>query len=171
MPSVETPLEQITKINIYKGKYRLLVAGGFDGNTITADVEILDLDNPNLVCSSFPPFRLDMGMMALQGGLTFLERPIICGGIYSNTPSRNCRMYTNGAWQDSSTLLVGNAYFDMTQSPLRNKSVSLLLTGGYNGTNLFNTVQVNYLLSFLYVSYIYTLKVIFVLFNIVLEKP
>jgi hypothetical protein len=138
---LETPSEEITKINLLNGKYRLLVAGGYNGASVTPTVEILDLENSNLVCTELPPFQVGAGLESLRGGLTFLEQPLKCGGRYS-APSSSCKIYDKGAWKESSQLINSNTGFEMTASPFRNKSISFLITGGNNDTNDFNYVQV-----------------------------
>ena len=137
-PSLERSLEETSQINLLKGKYRLLVASGWTGSVSTATVEIIDLENPDIVCSNLPNHRSDYGLETMQGGLTFLEQPILCGGRKFDPPTDSCRIYQQGAWHETIKLPDRKAYFHMTTSPFKNRTISLLATGGTNQAAIQN---------------------------------
>jgi hypothetical protein len=69
--------------------------------------------------------------------LTFGETPIVCGGSYYwSTTYQQCWTYIGGVWQQTTfNMAWPNKFFAMTQSPFKNSSQSLFMTGGYNGTS------------------------------------
>jgi hypothetical protein len=118
---------------------KLLVATGQISGTSLASVEIINLDDPNLVCDNLPD--LAVSIIAPTGQLFAKQLPIICGGTGSKLYC-NCHSYGNQSWQSIPSLReckFGSASADLA-NPNMNETNIILVTGGHNGS-LVSTVE------------------------------
>jgi hypothetical protein len=118
---------------------KLLVATGQISGTFLASVEIINLDDPNLICDNLPD--LAVSIIAPTGQLFAKQQPIICGGVGSISYC-NCHSYGNNKWQSIQSLReckFGSASA-VFSNPNGNATDIILVTGGHNGS-LVSTVE------------------------------
>ena len=114
---------------IFSDFHKLLVAGGKKkGSIYVADVEIIDLSNPDSKCLAVPlPRWYREGILGCNDGS---GNPLICGGTYIslsyNDTMSYCEELINGTWKSSKNLAHPRAYAGQSLVA----SGSYLITGG-----------------------------------------
>jgi hypothetical protein len=120
------PSEYIATIT-FLDYYRVLIAEGISGQSIyLRDVEIIDLQGPNMKCSKLPNSIYILA--GSHGGLDENQAPWICGGLSEpdSATYTNCWTYKEGSWQTTRALNYKRAYSGISQ--LANGSY--FITGG-----------------------------------------
>ena len=81
------------------GFFKLLVVGGFNGGGISNSAEAYDLEVPGNTCAPMPSVPV-AGFEGQKGGLTFNQKPIVCGGHwYYSTERDTCWTLEGSAWK------------------------------------------------------------------------
>jgi hypothetical protein len=102
---------------------------------------LIDLETPSSKCKVVPAYPL--AVHAAMGGLGTDEKPIICGGYTSTSPSTRSECYTlDSSWTALPSMKSPTYIGQFAPSPFANKSHHLVSSGGHSGKASLNRVDV-----------------------------
>jgi hypothetical protein len=107
--------------------------------------QIIDLSSPATTCNNLPDFPF--GLDGAFGGLSFQEKPMICGGLkYINfklSYSNECYLLEENGWNSSPSLNTAKAWAAVSPSPYPSGDQRFFVTGGKPDDNSsLNTAEV-----------------------------
>jgi hypothetical protein len=128
-------------IDTFLGFTKLLVGLGQTSNGYTNQFELIDLETPSSKCKAVPAYPLEVG--TAMGGLGADEKPIICGGQASISPTHRSECFTlDSSWTALPSMKTPTSWGQFAPSPFANKSHHLVSSGGHSGQVAFNRMDV-----------------------------
>jgi len=119
---LKTDSSKANFFNYFKGQFKLLIKWGKNNNTITNDIEVLNMQSSMSNCTGIPNFPIALanskGMLLPNGTV------IVCGGRQGkNLPLvKSCFQLISGNWTLTAPMKTIISNFEMISSPFLNST-------------------------------------------------
>ena len=106
------------------------------------DVEIINLDASSTTCKNLEHFPSQV--IGAVGALGPKLEPVICGGFYNsgNVDENSCYSLQKDTWQLLSLMNQNRRHAAIAPSPYPSDNFSVIVSGGYNGSDWLDTVEI-----------------------------
>lgn len=122
-------------LNCLSGFTKVLVTGGYDGESFVRTTEVIDLENPEADCKPLQDFPKYINFAS--GALWRMNQPVVCGSFEM---SNECYILENGLWNVGPAMQFGR--FGHVMLTKANVPDEVIVSGGLSPDGDLNSQEI-----------------------------